>query len=236
MTPQTFVDTVWRHRTTAIVRADSQDKARRAMDAAVGGGIRVVEFTLTTPGVYELIAEFAQREGLSPIDGLENLVVGAGTVMTQKQAQRAVESGAQFLVSPVADPAVIGAARELGVASIPGVHTPNEMIAAHRAGAPLLKLFPVPAGGPAFLKSALAPLPFLKVVPTNGVDEGNIADWLRAGAWGVGLVGSLFAPEDMQQGNWGAIEARAASMRAAAMSVNRHDPPEAYDPFASRDS
>ena len=231
MTPETYVQTVWRHRTTAIVRADTQDKARLAMEAAVRGGIRSVEFTLTTPGVYELIEEFSKREGLPAVDGLDRLVVGAGTVMTVEQAQRAVEAGARFLVSPVADPAVIVAAKELGVASIPGIHTPTEMIMAHRAGAPLLKLFPVPAGGPAYLRSTLAPLPFLRVIPTNGVDETNIADWLRAGAYGVGLVGPLFVRDDVERGNWDAIEARATKMRAAAMSVERGDPPTAPDPF-----
>jgi 2-dehydro-3-deoxyphosphogluconate aldolase/(4S)-4-hydroxy-2-oxoglutarate aldolase len=151
--------------------------------------------------------------------------------MTVEQAQRAVKAGARFLVSPIADPAVIEAATELGVASIPGIHTPTEMVMAHRAGAPLLKLFPAPAGGPAWLRSALAPLPFLRVVPTNGVDESNIADWLRAGAWGVGLVAPLFVPKDVEEGNWDAIETRAKKMREAAMSVERGDPPSGVDPF-----
>ena len=102
--------------------------------------------------------------------------------------------GARFLVSPVADEVIIRRATELGVASIPGGHTPTELLAAHRAGAPLVKLFPAPAGGPAWLRSLLAPLPFLKVVPTNGVDLDNAADWLAAGAWALGFVARYSKP------------------------------------------
>jgi 2-dehydro-3-deoxyphosphogluconate aldolase/(4S)-4-hydroxy-2-oxoglutarate aldolase len=201
------------------------------MEAAVGGGVRIVEFTLTTPGVFDLIADFAAMTSLPPVDGLDTPVVGAGTVLTPGQARDAVRAGARFLVSPVADEAVIRESRALDVAVIPGIHTPTEMAMAHRAGAPLLKLFPAPAGGPAYLRSVLAPMPFLRVVPTNGVDETNLERWLEAGAWGVGLVAPLFRPDDMQRGDWPAIEARAASMRAAAMSVPRGPMPRAADPF-----
>lgn len=230
MTPEVFVETLWNHRTSAIVRAADQRVAAEAMNAAVQGGVRVVEFTLTTPGAHELIREFSKRTGLTGVDGLDHLVVGAGTVLTVAQAREAVEAGARFLVSPVADPDVIAAARDLGVAMMPGIHTPTEMLMAHRAGAPLLKLFPAPARGPVYLRSALAPLPFLRVVPTNGVDERNIADWLRAGAWAVGLVGPLFTAEDLEHGNFAAIEARARSMRAAAMSVERGSAPHRAEP------
>jgi 2-dehydro-3-deoxyphosphogluconate aldolase/(4S)-4-hydroxy-2-oxoglutarate aldolase len=107
-------------------------------------------------------------------------------------------------------------AAELGVACMPGTHTPTEMLRAHRAGAQLCKLFPAPAGGPAWLRSVLAPLPFLKVVPTNGVDERNAAEWLGAGAFAVGFVSPLFDATDIRAGNWDAIEARARRCLAAA--------------------
>ena len=221
MTPDDFVRALGRHRTSAIVRAPSQAAAHGAMNAAVAGGVRIVEFTMTTPGVLELVAEFASRDAVEEVDGIDRLIVGAGTVLTPEQARDAVKAGARFLVSPVADAAVIRTATELGVAMMPGVHTPTEMLQAQRDGASLLKLFPAPAGGPAYLRSVLAPLPSLKVVPTNGVDESNIGAWLEAGAWGVGLVGPLFRKEDVAGENWSAIEARAARMRAAAMAVER---------------
>jgi Entner-Doudoroff aldolase len=196
-----FVELLRRERASAILRCGERDAARQAMDAAVRGGFRVVEVTLTTPGALELIADLASRPGL---------VVGAGTVLSVGDADEAVDAGARFLVSPVVDTAVIRRAAELGVASLPGAHTPTELLAAHQAGAPLLKLFPAPAGGPAWLRSVLAPLPFLRVVPTNGVDLDNAAEWLAAGAWALGFVASLFAPEDLREHRWDRIEERAA--------------------------
>jgi 2-dehydro-3-deoxyphosphogluconate aldolase/(4S)-4-hydroxy-2-oxoglutarate aldolase len=216
MTPEEFVCALELHRTSAIVRADSQAVARGAMNAAITGGVRIVEFTLTTPGALDLVAEFSARDPLERVDGIDRVIVGAGTVLTVEQARDAVKAGARFLVSPVADARVIRAAADLGVAMIPGVHTPTEMLRAHEDGAPLLKLFPAPAGGPAYLRSVLAPLPFLKIVPTNGVDESNIAAWIAAGAWAVGLVGPLFVAEDLATQNWPAIEARARRLRALA--------------------
>ncbi|MEM7482078.1 MAG: 2-dehydro-3-deoxyphosphogluconate aldolase [Acidobacteriota bacterium] len=203
--PEDFVARVGSERASAILRTDSAETAESAMEAAVRGGFRLVEFTLTIPGAFELIQEFARREGI---------VAGAGTVLTTEDAERAVAAGASFLVSPVVDEAVIGAAARLGVAAMPGAHTPTEMLRAHRAGAQLVKLFPCPAGGPVWLRSVLGPLPFLKVVPTNGVDAGNFRQWLDAGAWGAGFVTSLFDPEDLRTGAFDRIEERARQILA----------------------
>ncbi len=184
------------------------------MDAALRGGFRIIEFTLSIPGAFELIEEFSKREGV---------LVGAGTVLEVEQARRAVAAGACFLVSPVVDEPVIAAASALGVAAMPGTHTPTEMVRAHRAGAQLCKLFPAPAGGPAWLRSVRGPLPFLKIVPTNGVTldgpEG-MEPWLAAGAWAVGFVAELFTPAHIAAGDWSAIEARARAIveRAAGLT------------------
>lgn len=201
------------------------------MNAALAGGVRIIEFTLTTPDAYAMIEKFSKRSDLESVDGMSSPLVGAGTVLTTEQARRAVDAGASFLVSPICDPTVIEEAGKLGVAMMPGTHTPTEMVQAHRAGAPLCKLFPAPADGPAWLRALLGPLPFLRVVPTQGVDEGNIAEWLQAGAWAVGLVGSLFKPEDMQAERFTDIEARARSMRAAAMTLERTGPPSLSAPW-----
>ena len=97
---------------------------------------------------------------------------------------------------------------------LPGAHTPTEMIAAHRAGAPLVKLFPAPAGGPAYLRSVLAPLPFLKVVPTNGITIENAGAWFEAGAYALGWAGVLFAADDLAARRFDVIEARSRSILA----------------------
>lgn len=214
-----FVERLWRDRVTAIVRTTKQEAAALAMAAAVRGGFRHLEFTLTTPGALELITEFSRRK---------ELVAGAGTVMTPADAENAVRAGAQFLVTPVLDVSVVAAAHRLGVPILPGVHTPTEMWQAHQAGATLLKIFPAVAGGPAAVRAILAPMPFLKLVPTNGVDAGNAAAYLEAGAVAVGLVNPLFEPDFMAAGRWDDIEERAREVLRAVARVERPDlpPPE----------
>ncbi len=201
-----FVEQFRKIKASAILRTDSQEKAALAMEAAIRGGFTVVEFTLTIPGAYELVEEFSKREGL---------IVGTGTVMDAKQAQLSVEAGARFLVSPVVDEDVIFAANELGVASMPGTHTPTEMLRAHRAGAQMCKLFPSPSGGPDWVRSVLGPMPYLNIVPTNGVDEHNAADWIKAGSFAVGFVAPLFVASDIAEQRWDAIEQRARRCIAA---------------------
>lgn len=206
MRPEEFVERLGREKASAILRTDDQQKAARAMEAAVRGGFRIIEFTLTIPGVYELVQDFARRA---------DLVVGTGTVMDADDVRRSVDAGARFVVAPVVDEVVIEAAADLGVASMPGTHTPTEMLRAHRAGASLCKLFPAPAGGPAWARSVLGPMPYLKIVPTNGVDEHNAADWMRAGCFATGFVAPLFVADDIAHNRWDEIEARAARCLAA---------------------
>jgi 2-dehydro-3-deoxyphosphogluconate aldolase / (4S)-4-hydroxy-2-oxoglutarate aldolase len=201
-----IVERVCAERASAILRAREADVAGPAMEAAVRGGFRVIEFTLTTPGALERIAELSRRP---------DLLVGAGTVLSPADARAAVAAGARFLVSPVVDPEIVALARELGVTAVPGCSTPTELHFAHRAGAPLQKLFPAPAGGPDFVRAVLAPLPMLRIVPTNGVDETNAAAYLRAGAVAVGFTGSLFAPEWLADRAFFRIERRAAELLAA---------------------
>lgn len=201
-----FIEQFGKIKVSAILRTNDQEKAALAMEAAIRGGFQIIEFTLTIPGVYDLVKDFSRRS---------DLTVGTGTVMDAKQAQLSVEAGARFLVSPVVDEAVIFAANELGVASMPGTHTPTEMLLAHRAGAQLCKLFPCPQGGPDWVRAVLGPMPYLNIVPTNGVDHHNAGEWIAAGAFGVGYVAPLFVPTDIAAGNWDAIEERARKCVAA---------------------
>jgi 2-dehydro-3-deoxyphosphogluconate aldolase / (4S)-4-hydroxy-2-oxoglutarate aldolase len=194
------------HRCSAILRTERADAVQPALAAAIDGGFRVVELTLTTPDCFEHISALAERT---------DLVVGAGTVLSVDHAKEALAAGARFLVSPVFDPQLLAFCRQHDLLSIPGTFTPTEMLAAHRAGADLVKLFPGPASGPAYAKACLLPMPFLKIFPTGGVTEQNAPDWLRAGCFGVGFVGTLFDPADLAAGNFDAVRARAARMVAA---------------------
>ena len=206
MTPEEFVELLGWLRASAILRTSIGGAAAPAMEAAVSGGFRIVEFTLTTPGALDRIAEFSKREGL---------VVGAGTVLTADEARAAVRLGAQFLVSPVVDEAVIEEGRSLGVCVVAGCHTPTEMLRAHRAGVPVQKLFPAPSAGPDYVRACLGPLPFLRIVPTSGVTGENARAWLDAGCFAVGFVSSLFVAEDLRTGRFERIENRARQFLAS---------------------
>ena len=201
-----IVDAFRESRVTAIIRTKSADLAAKAMEAAVRGGIRILEFTWTTPGAVELVREFARRP---------ELIVGAGTILRTEDAEIAVRAGAQFLVSPVVDERIIDAALAANVTPMPGCATPTEMWRAYERGAPMQKLFPM-GNGPAEISAILAPLPFLKIVPTNGVDLTNVAAYLQAGAWSCGLVASLFPADAMARGDWAAVEANARALIAEA--------------------
>jgi len=188
---------------SAIIRTDDHKVAEQAMQAAVDGGFRVVEFTLTTPGSLNLITQFREND---------DLIVGAGTVMSPIIAQEAVEAGAQFLVSPVCNVDVIQEAEKLDVVSIPGTFTATEMETAHRAGADFVKLFPAPENVAEYIRFILAPLPYLKIFPTSGVNLDNMLDVLEAGAAGTGFVRPLFDPEMIRNKNYGGIRQRAEAI------------------------
>ena len=191
---------------SAIVRTDDQSVAEQAMAAAVEGGFRVIEFTLNTPGALELITQFRSMD--------ESLLVGAGTVMTPQAAKEAVNAGAQFIVSPVCDPAVIRKVGEMGVVSIPGTQTPTEMQNAHEAGADFVKLFPAPTNVAEYIRYILGPQPHLKIFPTSGVNLDNMLEVLEAGAAGVGFVGPLFDLQSMRNRNFDDIRERAEKIVA----------------------
>lgn len=194
---------IGRRRVSAIIRARDQALAREAMKAAVAGGFRTIEFTLTTPNALRLIEEFARDD---------ELLVGAGTVLGLEQARDAVAAGARFLVSPVASPQIIAAAASLDAVSVPGVFTPNEMVTAQMYGADILKLFPSPGDVAEYISAVLGPLPHLRIFPTAGITPLNFVEILSAGAFGVGFTKSLFEAEDMAGRNFKAIERRAADL------------------------
>jgi len=193
-------EVIVRERVSAIIRTSDQATSRDAIQAAVDGGFRMVEFTLTTPGALELVAEFSRRDGL---------LVGAGTVMSPELVRDAVAAGARFVVSPICDPRVVAEAAKLDVACIPGAFTPTEMETAFRLGADFVKVFPAPPGGVAYIEAIRGPLPHLRLFPTAGATPENFTEYLDAGCAGVGFVKSLFDPADLASRRFDAIRERA---------------------------
>jgi 2-dehydro-3-deoxyphosphogluconate aldolase / (4S)-4-hydroxy-2-oxoglutarate aldolase len=186
-----------------VIRASSADEAARVIDAIAEGGIDVFEITMTVPGAVGLIQDIGTKYG-------DSAVVGAGTVMDPETAERCIDAGAQFVISPSLNLDTIAACRAQGIAVMPGALTPTEIVTAWNAGADFVKVFPAEAlGGATYLKNLKGPLPHVKIIPTGGVSLANAADFIRAGARAVGVGTELVNLNAIRAGNPGLIKERA---------------------------
>jgi 2-dehydro-3-deoxyphosphogluconate aldolase/(4S)-4-hydroxy-2-oxoglutarate aldolase len=182
-----------------VVRASSSAEARMAAEAVCKGGIPVVEITMTVPGAVEVIRELAKHAS-------SELLVGAGTVLNPEQAQRCLDAGAQFLVSPGFNPQTVALAAAEKKLIMAGALTPTEVIAAWESGADFVKIFPCgTVGGAKYIKALKGPLPEIPMVPTGGVNLQTAAEFLEAGAAALGIGGELVHPGHLKSGNTEAI-------------------------------
>jgi 2-dehydro-3-deoxyphosphogluconate aldolase/(4S)-4-hydroxy-2-oxoglutarate aldolase len=195
-------------RVVAILRSENAERAEEVVAVLLENGIRSLELTLTTKGALDVMERLASTVP----DGTD---LGMGTVLTAADVDRAVDSGARFVVSPAVVPAVIEAAARHGIASYPGALTPTEIHTAWSAGASAVKLFPGGALGPAYLKAVRAPLPDVPLVPTGGVDVEAVGTWLDAGAVAVGLGSPLIGDALTPSGDLDALAERARAVCAA---------------------
>src|SRR5881392_1809026 len=182
------------------------DMSGAAARALAAGGVDVVEVTLTTPGALEAITELASDEGL------KGCMIGAGTVLDVKAARDVIARGARFVVSPAFDRFVVRYCRDHHVPCLPGAFTPTELHEAWRAGATAVKLFPASAVGPRYLREVLAPLPFLRVVPSGGVSLENGGDWIRAGAVALSVGSALVSATLVRNQSWTELTTRARAL------------------------
>lgn len=190
----------------AVARGAATAKVAAAVETLVGAGVTCVELTLTMPGAVESIAALVKTFG-------RDACIGAGTVLTADQARACLDAGAAFLVAPSAVPEVARVAAADGVPCLPGALTPSEIVAAWRAGAAAVKLFPASVGGARYLRDVRAPLPDIPLIPTGGVAIDDVAGYVVAGAVAVGLGGPLFA-DALDDGNLDALAARARRVLA----------------------
>jgi len=168
-----------------VVRAANLDEARQAINAICRGGIPIIEVTMTVPNAPAMIRELVQHYG-------DQVLTGAGTVTTARQAEVCLEAGAQFLVSPGLSSAVLQVAAQQGTLAIPGALTPTEVMAALEAGARVIKIFPCgSAGGAKHIKALRAPFPETPFIPTGGVNLSNAAEYLAAGSFALGVGADL---------------------------------------------
>ena len=192
-----------------VVRAPSADAAIAVVDAMVQAGLTIAEITMTVPNAIDAIDAVAKR--------FPAVLLGAGTVTDAATARRAVDAGAEFVVSPCLVPEVIEGMVRAEVAVLPGALTPGEVFDAFRLGGDMVKVFPVGVvGGAAYLRALRGPFPDIPLVPTGGVTLENMAEMFKAGAAAVGVGTELISKDALARRDYAAIGALAERFLATA--------------------
>jgi 2-dehydro-3-deoxyphosphogluconate aldolase/(4S)-4-hydroxy-2-oxoglutarate aldolase len=197
-----------RSRLIAILRHTRPDLVVRTVDALLDGGVCAIEVTFNSRGVLEMLAAINEHFG-------ERVLLGAGTVLDQVSADQALEAGARFIVSPHTDVGLVKHLAQQGVPTIPGAFTASEVLAAWRAGASIVKVFPAGSVGPAYIKDLRGPLGDIPLLPTGGVTEDNAAAFMRAGAWGLAVGSALVDPRLVDDGDWDELGRRTRAFATA---------------------
>jgi 2-dehydro-3-deoxyphosphogluconate aldolase/(4S)-4-hydroxy-2-oxoglutarate aldolase len=201
MTPADIRDRLVAQRVVPVLRLASAADTERAVDCLAEAGFRTFEITLTTPGAAALIARLTTRA---------DWLVGAGTVLDLDAARACLDAGARFLVSPCLVPGMARVAHAAGRAALIGGFTPGEILAAHREGADIVKVFPASSGGgPEHLKAVHAVFPDIKLCPTGGVSLQNMAAYFAAGAALVGVGNNVVDQRALAAGDRASVIAHA---------------------------
>jgi 2-dehydro-3-deoxyphosphogluconate aldolase / (4S)-4-hydroxy-2-oxoglutarate aldolase len=190
----------------AVLRASHVSALAPVCDVLVEEGILSLELTLTTPDLLGALPDLAHRYA-------DTADVGVGTILTESEAERAVECGARFLVTPTMNLPVVKLAVERQVAVFPGGLTPTELAAGWDAGATAVKIFPAETVGAEYLKHLRGPFPDLEAMPSGGVDLDATREWLDAGAIAVSIGGPLLG-DALKGGDLGALRERCRAVRA----------------------
>jgi 2-dehydro-3-deoxyphosphogluconate aldolase/(4S)-4-hydroxy-2-oxoglutarate aldolase len=184
-----------------VVRAESAEHALLACRALKAGGVDVLEITLTVPDAPQLIRTLLQE--------FPDTLIGAGTVIDSKQARACLDAGAEFIVSPGFDPEIVALCHEAEKLALPGALTPSEIMGALRSGADIIKLFPASAlGGAKYLKSLRGPFPYVRFLPTGGVNVSTARDYIAAGAVALGAGSELIDAAAIERRELETISAR----------------------------
>jgi len=185
MTKKEILNIILSERVLAIIRMKSAQAVGTSVAALVKGGMRVLEITSNTPDFLKHIEQARKMH--------QHTLTGAGTILTGKLARAAIDSGAQFLVTPNTNTDIITIAANAGIPVIMGAYTPTEILRASQAGADIIKLFPAGIAGIPYMKAVMAPLDNLRIFAVGGINTENAQSWLEAGAIGVGIGSQLMA-------------------------------------------
>ena len=196
------LEKIKREKLVPVIRTNSTDDARQAIEILSNCGIKVFEITMTVPNAVDLIVEFN--------DANSEILIGAGTVLDTLQAEKCIAAGAKFIVSPAFNAETVKFCREENVAIMPGTITPTEVLTAHNTGADCVKVFPCDVmGGAKYLKTLKTLFPHIEMMPTGGVSLDTIADFLKAGAIAVGVGTDLVDFKAIREGNLDAVAGNA---------------------------
>ena len=201
MTPLEYVQ---QRKIVAIVRGLKPEYMVRLAHALQEGGIGLMEVTYNQKAPETWI-DTAQAISAVAREFGDELLVGAGTVITLEQVRMTYEAGGRYLVTPATQPEIIRAGKALGLGLYPGALTPTEILTAYAAGADAVKVFPAGDLGPGYIKAVKAPLSHIPLMAVGGVNEKNAADFMRAGCVGLGVGGNLVNKDWIAQGEWSRI-------------------------------
>jgi len=183
----------------AVIRAKSSEQLLEVAGALLAGGVDCIEVTLTTPNALEVIGQCRAAMGARAL-------IGVGSALSGEATKQACDAGAQFVVSPIFDPAIIQAAHAADAPAVPGTFSPTEIHAATEAGADLVKVFPAGRLGPGFFKDILAPMPHLKLTPTGGVNLDTAGEFIQAGAVTLAVGSALVDKKAVAAGDTATIQ------------------------------
>jgi 2-dehydro-3-deoxyphosphogluconate aldolase/(4S)-4-hydroxy-2-oxoglutarate aldolase len=187
----------------AVIRGPSPELTVRMVEALVTGGVLGIEITYSTPNAEEVVRQLAGKFG-------RQIVLGMGTLTRPEQAHTAKQAGAHFLVSPICETSLVQSMVASGLLVMAGALTPTEVFHAFSLGVDVIKIFPGSVGGPGYIKALKGPFPNIPMMPTGGVNAGNLAEWFAAGALAVGAGSELCPPQLAKEGKFDEISARAA--------------------------
>ena len=198
----------------AVIRGPSPELTLKMVDALVAGNVLGIEITYSTPQAVSVVKALAEKYG-------DQILLGMGTLTMPEQAQEALEAGAQYIVSPITEPALGKAMVATGLGVMIGAFTASEVVQAYRMGSDVVKLFPGSLGGPAYMKALRGPFPEIPMMPTGGVSAENLGDWFAAGAVAVGAGSELCPPAWAKEGRFDDITARASAFVQALKAVKK---------------
>lgn len=202
MKKERALDLILQTKIIAVIRMSDPGRIIDLTEALKRGGVKALEITMTVPGALDIIQKLA-------VNKPEGVLIGAGTVLDADTAAAAIWSGADFVVSPIADPGMIAACRSHDTFVAPGAFSPTEVIAAWDRGADVVKVFPATSLGPNYFRDLRGPFPQLRLMPTGGVTIENAKDFIAAGACAVGIGTALVDKKAVEAGDWESIASKA---------------------------